>query len=159
VSDYLLSAEGTRALCNAVVFWDELESSGEISDRISSHAASVCGHRHPARNIATEQDSGPTFAALAVPFINALVLHSANDLGRYWLISRLHGTLVEHQAFCPGELGVLRADIAARIEISSLSPKEKLKLIAGFDKILSSFTERPFAGAHIARNTESHTER
>ena len=35
MSDYLLSAEGTRALCNAIVLWDELESepSGEISDR------------------------------------------------------------------------------------------------------------------------------
>jgi hypothetical protein len=159
VSDYLLSPEATRALCDAFVLRDELESSGEMLDRTPGSAAPVSGYRHPTRNIAVEGDSRPTFASLAVPFIKVLVLYSPNDLGKHWLIHRLHGILVEHQAFKPGELEVLRADIAARIGMASFSPTEKQKLTVGFDRILTPVRKWSFPGIPNARNRESHTGR
>lgn len=158
MSDYL-SPEAVRALCDAFVLRDELESSGEMPDWVPGRAALISEYRRSTRSTVVEADSEPKFASLAGPFINALALYSPNDLGRHWLIHRLYGHLIEGQAFAPGELGVLRADIAVRIEISSLSPNEKQKLTAGFDKILTSVKKRLFAGTHIARNTESHTGR
>jgi hypothetical protein len=156
VSDYL-SPQAVRALCDAFVSRDESESNGKMSDRIPGHAAPMSGYRRPARNTAVERNSEPTFASLAVPFFNALVRYSPNDLGKAWLFHRLHDILVEHQAFKPGELEVLRADISARIGISGLAPEEKQKLTAGVDRILTSVTKRPLPGAHISRNAQSRT--
>jgi hypothetical protein len=58
------------------------------------------------------------------------------DLGKDWLLHRLHCILVEHQPLTPGEIEVMRADIRARAETSHFSLTEAELLTGGIERTL-----------------------
>lgn len=85
---------------------------------------------------ASSEGSAARFATLASNFVNTLAVGSPMDLGKDWLLHRLHCILVEHQSLTPGEIEVMRADIRARAETSNLSMSEAELLASGIERSL-----------------------
>jgi hypothetical protein len=81
-------------------------------------------------------ESETSFATLASNFVNALAAGSPMDLGKDWLLHRLHCILVEHQPLTPGEIEVMRADIRARAKTSHFSLTEAELLTGGIERTL-----------------------
>jgi hypothetical protein len=87
----------------------------------------------------SSQGSESSFATLAATFVNSLALGPPFDLGRNWLLHRLHCILVNHEFPKPGEIEVMRADIHVRVETSNLSSPDSELLIGGLDRVLQGF--------------------
>ncbi len=87
------------------------------------------------------RDSRRMFGYLAVSFIRELASNSARDLGKDWLLHRLHSILVEQLPLRPGEVGVLRASIGEWVEVSPLSEKERELFADGIERVLVSLPE------------------
>jgi hypothetical protein len=85
---------------------------------------------------AVGESSSTPFAILASSFVSALAVGSPMDLGKDWLLHRLHCILVEHQPLTPGEIEVMRADIRARAATSNLSQLETELLMGGIERSL-----------------------
>jgi hypothetical protein len=79
-----------------------------------------------------------SFATLARTFINTLAGGSPSDLGREWLLHRLHSVLVTHERPIPGEIEVMRADLRARVESSHFSSAESELIIRGIENNLTT---------------------
>ena len=92
---------------------------------------------------ASSQGSESSFATLAATFVNSLALRPPLDLGKDWLLHRLHCILVNHELPKPGEIEVIRADIHARVETSNFSSADAELLIGGVDRVLRGFTPWP----------------
>jgi hypothetical protein len=85
---------------------------------------------------ASSEESTTPFATLASSFVTTLAIGSPTDLGKDWLLHRLHCILVEHQPLTPGEIEVMRADIRARAATSNLSLTETELLAGGIERSL-----------------------
>jgi hypothetical protein len=85
---------------------------------------------------ASSQESATPFATVASSFVNTLAEGSPMDLGKDWLLHRLHCILVEHQPLTPGEIEVMRADIRFRAATSNLSLTETELLASGIERSL-----------------------
>jgi hypothetical protein len=76
------------------------------------------------------------FAVLVTEFVNSLAAASRTDLGKEWLLHRLHCILVEHQHPKPGEIELIRADVRARADTLRLADHEAAMLAEGVNTIL-----------------------
>lgn len=86
---------------------------------------------------ASGEESTAPFATLASSFVTKLAEGSPTDLGKDWLLHRLHCILVEHQRLTPGEIEVMRADICFRAATSNLSETETELLAGGIERRLA----------------------
>lgn len=111
----------------------------------------------PASGVASAagNDSESSFATLAATFVNSLALKPPLDLGKDWLLHRLHCILVNHELPKPGEIEVIRADIHARVETSNFSSADSELLIGGVDRVLRGFTPRPVRESGRVRSETS----
>jgi len=96
-----------------------------------------------------------SFATLAATFVNSLALRPRLDLGKDWLLHRLHCILVNHELPKPGEIEVIRADIHARLETSNFSSADSELLMGGVDRILRGFTPWPVRESGCVRSETS----
>ena len=85
---------------------------------------------------ASTEESATPFATLASSFVTTLAEGSSMDLGKDWLLHRLHCILVEHQPLTPGEIEVMRADIRFRAATSNFSLTETELLAGGIERSL-----------------------
>jgi hypothetical protein len=92
---------------------------------------------------ARDANSESSFATLAATFINSLSLGPPSDLGKNWLLHRLHCVLVNHEIPKAGEIEVMRADIHARVEASTFASGDAAFLMNGIDEVLRGFALWP----------------
>ena len=122
------SPEAMHALCSAFIH------RAEPGDPFPSDAA------------ACDEDgdihSASSFAPVAVAFLEDLGVDSLQDLGRHWLLHRLHEILVERHRLAPGEAEVLRADMATRIATSGFSHEQQHLLAGAVERVLASIGPR-----------------
>ena len=144
------SPETLREICSA--FAQQAEHAAVAPDS----AAGSAGNDHEGQNTrahaASSADSASSFATLATTFVNTLAVSSPLDLGRDWLLHRLHCILVNHELPKPGEIEVMRADIRARAETSIFSSTETALLMGGVDRVLQGFTLWPVREAGRVRS-------
>ena len=86
------------------------------------------------------RDSRLILARLAEVFIKDLASNSGRDLGKDWLLHRLHSILIEQHPLSPGEIGVLRASISEWVQVSSFSEDEKELFTDRIETVLISLT-------------------
>jgi hypothetical protein len=125
----------------------------------ASDVESVAGNDSDVPNIRAQtessQGSESSFATLAAAFVNSLALKPPLDLGKGWLLHRLHCILVNHEFPKPGEIEVIRADIHARVETSNFSSTDSALLIGGVDRVLRGFTPWPVRESERVRSQTS----
>jgi len=136
-----ISPAATRAICDALV--KEAEHAAALSGEIADSRRHGPGSQRTRIYGAAKQDSESSFASLATTFVNALAFGSPSDLGKDWLLHRLHCIFVEHQPLKPGEVEVLRADIRARAKKANFSETETDLLTSGVEKALNWVMKRP----------------
>lgn len=133
------SPEALREICS--VFELEARRLGSGLDILGNSAASDSDAPISRAHAASRPE--PSFATLAATFINSLALGPPLDLGKDWLLHRLHCILVNHEIPMPGEIEVMRADIRARLEASIFSSNDADLFMSGVDRVLQGFTLWP----------------
>ena len=132
-------------------FAQEAEHAAVAADSAAGSAGNDNEGQNTRVHAASSADSASSFATLATTFVNVLAHSSPMDLGKDWLLHRLHCILVNHELPKPGEIEVMRADIHARVETSIFSSAETVLLIGGVDRVLQGFTLWPVREAGRVR--------
>jgi hypothetical protein len=79
---------------------------------------------------------GGACATLASAFMEGMATGSQADLGRDWLLHHLYSILVEKKDPGPGEVEVIRADVAERARAIGMSVADAQRLTSGIEGAL-----------------------
>jgi hypothetical protein len=131
------SPETLHEICSAFV--QEARLAAHAADGVASAAGNDSDLPGIPAHAVSSQGSESSFATLAAAFVNSLALGPPLDLGKDWLLHRLHCILVNHEFPKPGEIEVMRADIHVRVETSNFSSPDSELLIGGLDRVLQGF--------------------
>ena len=131
------SPETLHEICSAFV--QEARLAAHAADGVASAAGNDRDLSSIQAHAVSGQGSESSFATLAATFVNSLALGPPFDLGKNWLLHRLHCILVNHEFPKPGEIEVMRADIRVRVETSNFSSPDSELLIGAVDRVLQGF--------------------